>query len=120
MTIVCPSWSLLQLTHKNSQTDMEVLIEYDQQSGSSEVPPQYATSIWSECYVLADRNFKNVCRTPELFLSRTGMMVSVSLSVDSYIFIQPCFPLSVLDTIIMMLFVLTVHQPMSSCTFRMF
>ncbi|CAM6089352.1 unnamed protein product [Calypogeia fissa] len=73
----------LELSHKNNQSDLEVLIEIDQQSGVSEVPPQYATSLWSECWVLSGRNFKNICRTPELFLSRTGMMVVVALTLGT-------------------------------------
>lgn len=44
--------------------------------------PEYATSFYSECLVLSDRNLKNTIRTPELFLSRAAMMVSVLLSTQ--------------------------------------
>ncbi|CAI5485244.1 unnamed protein product [Closterium sp. Naga37s-1] len=50
---------------------------------ASPPPRTFATPFLHETLTLADRNFKNIFRTPELFLSRIGLMVITGLILGS-------------------------------------
>lgn len=66
----------LQLVNKRVEDLEQDMVKSEDQNFPADPHPEYATSAISEVYVLSSRNFKNVMRTPELFYSRCGMMVS--------------------------------------------
>eukprot|EP00850_Spirogloea_muscicola_P005776 SM000027S09557 [mRNA] locus=s27:59882:62437:+ [translate_table: standard] len=48
--------------------------------------PEYASGFLGETAVLADRNFKNIFRTKELFGARIGLMLATGLTMGSLFF----------------------------------
>ncbi|KAL3685750.1 hypothetical protein R1sor_003772 [Riccia sorocarpa] len=75
----------LQLANKKAE-DMEKSndgIHTEDENFQIDPQPQYATSVVSEICVLSSRNLRNIMRTPELFLSRAGMMLVMALTLGT-------------------------------------
>ncbi|KAL2653768.1 hypothetical protein R1flu_021896 [Riccia fluitans] len=74
----------IQLANKKAE-DMEQSITETPEDESFQIDPhpQYATSALSEICVLSSRNLRNITRTPELFISRAGMMLVVALTLGT-------------------------------------
>ncbi|CAM6089346.1 unnamed protein product [Calypogeia fissa] len=74
----------LQATNKKVLDEEEAKqVKPEEANNVENFSPDYATPFFSECLVLSSRNLKNTLRTPELFLSRVGMMLTVAVTVGT-------------------------------------